>query len=62
VPIADDGIRTARPSRDGVVALRSTHAALGLDIDASTAFPRWDGEPVDRHLAVQTLLAAGDSA
>jgi len=36
------------------------HAARGLDaIDAHTAFPRWDGTPVDYGLAVQALLGSG---
>jgi len=31
-------------------------------VDATTAFPRWDGEPIDSHLAVQALLAATTGA
>jgi hypothetical protein len=40
------------------LALRAVHAARGLEIDAATAAPRWDGEPVDYGLAVQALLGA----
>jgi hypothetical protein len=40
-----------------LAALRDEHAARGLAIDASTAFPRWDGTAVDYALAVQALLA-----
>ena len=44
--------------------LRDVHAMLGLAeivIDARTAFPRWDGTPVDYGLAVQALLGSGPS-
>lgn len=41
-----------------LAVLRAANAARGLAIDATTAFPRWDGAPLDAHLAVQALLAA----
>ena len=31
-------------------------------IDATTAFPRWDGSPLDLQLATQALLAAPGDA
>lgn len=40
--------------------LSDAHAARGVAAtDARTAFPRWDGTPVDYGLAVQALLGAG---
>ena len=50
-----DGLHCARC---GGAAARAAHDARGLDIDAATAAPRWDGEPVDYGLAVEALLAA----
>ena len=48
-----------------IIALRDVHVAEDLPtIDAHTAFPRWDGTPVDYGLAVDALLsskAAGGS-
>jgi len=65
VPLADEPLReplgcsrAAGTDADVVAALRASHAAHGVVIDATTAFPRWDGEPLDAHLAVQALLAA----
>ena len=68
VPLADDALRTTqgRDSRatetapDALAVLRAAHAARGVAIDAATAFPRWDGTPLDAHLAVAALLAATD--
>ena len=57
VPLADERRVALVPTRDAVTALRDAHAGRGLVIDASTAFPRWDGEPVDYALAVDALLA-----
>ena len=41
-----------------VSMIRDAHAERGVVIDASTAFPRWDGEPVDYGLAVQAAIDA----
>ena len=57
VPLADERRVALAPTRDAVPALRDANAERGLAIDASTAFPRWDGEPVDYALAVDALLA-----
>ena len=57
VPLADERRVALAPTRDAVTALRDANAERGLAIDASTAFPRWDGEPVDYALAVDALLA-----
>jgi len=72
VPLADERVRTplardtdavgSAPVADALDVLRAAHAARGVAIDATTAFPRWDGAPVDAHLAVQALLAAGGGA
>ena len=68
VPLADEPLRTplardshavgSAPVTDALDVLRAAHANRGVAIDATTAFPRWDGAPVDAHLAVQALLAA----
>ena len=66
VPLADERLRTplvrdshvAGAAPDALAVLRAAHAARGVAIDATTAFPRWDGTPLDAHLAVQALLAA----
>jgi len=68
VPLADEPVRMplapdshaagSASDADVLAALRAAHAARGLAIDATTAFPRWDGKPLDAHLAVQALLAA----
>jgi len=52
----------AAAAPDALAALRAAHSACGLAIDATTAFPRWDGTPLDAHLAVQALLGAADLA
>ena len=75
VPLADEPLRSplgndspaggatgAAPAPDALAALRAAHAARGLAIDATTAFPRWDGTPLDAHLAVQALLGAAGLA
>jgi hypothetical protein len=43
-------------SGDPVDALRARHRADGIAIDAGTAFPRWDGRPVDYDQAVFCLM------
>ena len=66
VPLADEQLRTplgrdsyaAGTTPDALATLRAGHAARGVEIDATTAFPRWDGTPLDAHLAVQALLTA----
>ena len=66
VPLADEPLRmplrsdahAAGAAPDALDALRAAHAARGLAIDATTAFPRWDGTPLDAHLAVQALVTA----
>jgi hypothetical protein len=66
VPLADGALRASLgtdahrngAAPDAVGALRATHAAGGVTIDTTTAFPRWDGTPLDAHLAVQALLTA----
>ena len=59
VALADGSRRGgSAPDADAVAVLRAAHAARGVAIDATTAFPRWDGTPLDAHLAVQALLAA----
>ena len=78
VPLADESLRSPLASEahaggtggatataaapDALAALRAAHTARGLAIDATTAFPRWDGTPLDAHLAVQALLGAADFA
>jgi len=78
VPLADEPLRSplandshaggaggasgVAAAPDALAALRAAHAARGLTIDATTAFPRWDGTPLDGHLAVQALLGAADLA
>lgn len=57
LPHADEHRVTFADARDAVAALRGTHAGCGLVIDASTAFPLWNGEPADHALAVDALLA-----
>ncbi|MEW6272820.1 MAG: HNH endonuclease signature motif containing protein, partial [Thermodesulfobacteriota bacterium] len=42
---------------DGFARLAREHAALGLRIDAQTAFPRWDGERVDYDAVVHALAS-----
>ena len=41
---------------DPVDALRAQHRADGLEIDAWTGFPRWDGQPLDLEHAVFGLV------
>ena len=68
VPLADERHRSndsdtgngSSPS-DPLAPLRDANAARGLLITPATAFPRWDGEPVDYGLAVQALLVHGTS-
>jgi hypothetical protein len=69
VPLADErrgsngtgtGNAPNSPS-DPLASLRDANAAHGLVISSTTAFPRWDGEPVDYGLAVQALLVRGAS-
>jgi len=62
VPRADEDRVPLGATHDTVAALRRAHAGCGLVIDASTAFPRWDGEPVDYALAVDALLAGEQRA
>lgn len=59
VPVADERRASFDVARDAVSIIRDAHARRGLVIDASTAFPRWDGEPVDYGLAVQAVIDAG---
>ena len=66
VPVADERLSLSLPSdsraggatpdADALAVLRAAHASRGVAIDATTAFPRWDGTPLDVHLAVQALL------
>ena len=56
LPRADERRVALDRTGDAVEALADAHAARGLVIDAATAFPRWDGEPVDYALAVQALV------
>ena len=66
VPLADGSLRTPLasdasvpgtvPDADALAVLRAANAAGGVAIDAMTAFPRWDGTPLDAHLAVLALL------
>lgn len=54
------GDTAAGVAADPLAVLRDAHAACGLAaIDARTAFPRWDGRPVDYGLAAQALLGSG---
>jgi len=58
VPLAGIAAGNDGPDTDAFAALRDAHAASHLPaIDAYTAFPRWDGTPVDYGLAVQALMA-----
>ncbi len=41
---------------DAFERLRERHASEGLAIDASTAFPHWDGERVAYDMIVQGLV------
>ncbi|MEW6269253.1 MAG: DUF222 domain-containing protein [Thermodesulfobacteriota bacterium] len=60
--LRSDGSRlpTAQPHRplddDAYARLADTHEARGLHLDAHTAFPRWDGEPVDYDAVVHALV------
>jgi len=49
-----------RPSlpREPFAYLRQAHATGGLAIDAGTAYPRGNGDPVDYDLIVQGLVLA----
>jgi hypothetical protein len=66
VPLAEERLRAplgrdsraADTSPDALATLRAAHAARGVEIDATTALPRWDGTPLYADLAVQALLAA----
>ncbi|MBY0280392.1 DUF222 domain-containing protein, partial [Candidatus Binatia bacterium] len=58
VPVADERRASFDAARDAVSIIRNAHARCGLAIDASTAFPRWDGAPVDYGLAVQAVIDA----
>ena len=58
VPVADERRASFGVTRDAVSMIRDAHAERGVVIDASTAFPRWDGEPVDYGLAVQAAIDA----
>jgi len=75
VPLADEPLRSslrndshsggasgAAANPDVLAALRAAHAARGVAIEATTAFPRRDGTRLDAHLAVQALLGAAGSA
>jgi len=44
-------------------ALMQRSAQLGLSIDSETAFPNWDGEPMDHGMAIDAMFtASGDYA
>jgi len=57
VPRADENRASYAPTCDAIALLRDAHTERELVVDATTAFPRWDGEPVDYALAVDALLA-----
>jgi Domain of unknown function (DUF222) len=44
------------PVGDAIYRLRAVHAAADLAIDASSAFPRWDGEAVDYDHVILCLM------
>lgn len=58
MPVADERRTSFGAALDAVASIRDAHARRGLVIDASTAFPRWDGAPVDYALAVQAVIDA----
>lgn len=44
-------------------SLKQRNAQLGLTIDHDTAFPNWDGEPMDHAMAIDAMFtASGDHA
>jgi hypothetical protein len=51
LPDAPDG-----RSRGNFETIRAANEADGLQIDALTLVPRWDGEEMDPHLAVLELI------
>jgi hypothetical protein len=42
--------------RDGAEALAASNEESGLEIDAQTGFPGWDGERIDYAWAVDAVL------
>jgi hypothetical protein len=38
--------------------LKQRNTQLGLVIDEATAFPDWDGEPMDRAMAIDGMFSA----
>lgn len=38
--------------------LKQRNSQLGLVIDETTAFPNWDGEPMDRAMAIDCMFSA----
>jgi len=55
-PLPEADVRPSPLLRDAFALLRERHETQGLAIDATTAFPRWDGEPADYDLIVQGLV------
>jgi hypothetical protein len=60
-PVPEADMRPAPLPLDTFERLRDLHSAQGLAIDATTAFPRWDGEPADYDLILQGLVLRQDS-
>jgi hypothetical protein len=58
-----EAARTAPPiGAAPVAALCERHRAEGIEIDARTGFPRWDGTPVDYDHIVLCLMSRHESA
>jgi len=50
------------PGPDPIGVLRSEHRAIGIDIDARTNLPEWDGRRPDYHHIVSCLAARHERA
>ena len=55
-PLPEADTRPSPLPLDAFERLRDLHSEQGLAIDATTAFPRWDGEPADYGLIVEGLV------
>jgi hypothetical protein len=59
----DDGVPQHRFAACAETSLKQRNAQLGLAIDSDTAFPNWDGEPMDNAMAIDGMFtASGDFA
>jgi hypothetical protein len=53
--VHEEGFAVDRMPADPAGALRTRHAASGLDLDARTSMPGWLGEPLDVGYAIDVL-------